>query len=321
MRINFVMSNTVYSGIFNDIIKQFKRYLSKKHELFVTQYPIDNVDIYHYHRPNLETELLPNSVVTVHHDLEDTDPWFDATTFLSKYYQADKIICLNKKQQYLLEKISNITNTVLIPHGVDDRLFTQKTKSPYVGKIIFGVISKRYGRRVKGEALLSELYKRLNVDKVSFCFIGDNRTTDMYEAQNFGFGAVAYENIPYAMYNELYKHIDILLVPSLFEGGPASIPEALYTKTPIIGRKIAMIADMVQEGINGYYLTGDPDSDAALLNNLAENKNNIFTDLVNNTYDNAFHVITWKEVVYKHIKVYEDVIKETADISIKNIDK
>jgi len=310
MRINFVMSNAVSSGIFNAIIGYFKKYLPLEHELFVTEHPLDNMDIYHYHRPNLEIYLKENSIVTIHHDLEDTDPWFDSSQFIDNYHQANKIICLNQKQKDLLELNEDLRNTIVIPHGVNTDIFKQTNRHYPSSKLKIGIVSKRYGRRVKGEALLYELYKRLDTNKIEFYFIGENRTVDIYEAEQFGFEGHIFEKLPYNMFNTLYHKIDILLVPSLFEGGPANIPEAIYTKTPIIGRKIAMISDMIKENINGYFLTGNPDEDAILLNKLASNTNNIMYSLIDNINMYTPKVLTWKDVVDKHIDLYNNLLKD-----------
>jgi len=160
MRINFVMSNNVYSGIFHAIIKYFKQYLPENCELYVTEYPLKNMDIYHYHRPNLEKKLLPNSVVTVHHDLEDTDPWFDAEEFIEKYHQADIIVCLNSLQKKFLEIEEELTNTVIIPHGIEKSLFMPiKRTFKLDKKFTIGIISKRYARRVKGKLFYMNFLK------------------------------------------------------------------------------------------------------------------------------------------------------------------
>lgn len=309
MRINFVMSNDVSSGIFDAIIKYFKQYLPDDCELFVTKYPLENIDVYHYHRPNLESTILENSVVTVHHDLDDTDPWFDSGVFIGKYHQADSIICLNTSQKNKLLKDEGLKNTTVIPHGVNTDLFSQSNRHFNNNqKLIVGVVSKRYGRRVKGEAFMLELYKRLDTDKIKFYFAGEGRTKDQLEAESFGFEAESYEYLPYSLFDQLYSKIDVLLVASLFEGGPANIPEALYTKTPILGRNIAMVSDVIVEGENGYFLTGDPSVDADKLNSLANDTNNIFTTLLKKINEATPSVLNWEEVVHNHVKVYRNIV-------------
>ncbi|HFO4188992.1 TPA: glycosyl transferase family 1, partial [Escherichia coli] len=77
---------------------------------------IDNADVYHYHRPHLESRLKENSVVTIHHDLYDTDPWLDYDKFHPRYMEAKKILCLNSSQQNYLNN-KGLMNTEIIPHG------------------------------------------------------------------------------------------------------------------------------------------------------------------------------------------------------------
>jgi len=314
MRINFVMSNNVASGIFNAIIGNFKRYMKDDNELFVTEHPLPNMDVYHYHRPNLEASLMKNSVVTVHHDLEDTDPWFDSSTFVEKYHEASSIICLNKKQSNFLLLEEELDNTVIIPHGIDKSIFSDAKKIKVDGeKLTLGIVSKRYGRRVKGEALLLELYKRLNSDSIKFVFVGHGRTEDAVLAKSYGFEADCFEDLPYSLFNNLYSSMDILLVPSLFEGGPANIPEAFYTNTPVIGRNIAMISDMIKEGKNGFFLTGNPFKDANLINDLANLKNNKFQTLLDNINSYDQRVLSWEDVVLKHISLYQSIINKNKE--------
>jgi len=111
------------------------------------------------------------------------------------------------------------------------------------------------------------------------------------------------------MFDQLYAELDLLLIPSLFEGGPANVPEAIYTRLPIIGRKIAMIDDFVVEGENGYFLTGNPDEDADLINQLADNENNIFSNLLFKINKTPTKVPTWREVVDRHFSVYQGVME------------
>lgn len=309
MRINFVMSNEVYSGIFDAIINYFREYLPQDCELYVTKYPLDNMDIYHYHRPNLEKNLRENSVVTIHHDLEDTDPWFQANEFIDKYHQADKIICLNSLQKkYLLEK-EELNNTVIIPHGIDKRIFSPRVLQKVEDrKYNFAIVSKRYGRRVKGEALMHELYKRLDTSKICFHFLGTDRTIDQEEVENLGFEAYSYEYLPYNMYNKFYENIDFLLIPSLYEGGPANLPEAIYQRIPILGRKIAMIEDYLIEGTNGFFLTGIPHIDSELIERIINDKDNLYSKMIEkiNTYE--LKVLDWEIIVKEHVTLYKTIV-------------
>lgn len=296
------MSNNVKSGIFDAINNYLLQECPSDIQLSITSEPLDNADIYHYHRPNLEKELKQNSIVTVHHDLEDTDSWFNIDDYLNRYKEAKTIVCLNSTQRKKLYNLG-FNNTEIIPHGVNKYLFKQNKKTLPIDKINIGIISKRYNRRVKGEVKFSEYLKRLDNTKFKFTFVGEGRSVEHNLATKYGFESIVFEQLPYFMFDSLYENIDILMVNSLFEGGPANIPEALYTRTPIVARRIAMISDLLVENINGIFLTDNIDYDINHINQTFLNKDN-YKKLLNNINNTDSHVLSWEDVAQKYFEIY-----------------
>lgn len=309
MIINKVMSNNIQSGIFNAFNEFFIKF--SNNEFYITEKPLKNSDIYHYHRPNLEDELLANSVVTVHHDLEDNDPWLDSSNFIDRYREAGHIVCLNTIQQNILAN-EGITNTTVIPHGYREDLFKTKKLKLYNKdeKISLGIISKRYGRRVKGEAYLLELAKRIDSDKFRFILVGDGRSEDIDMLTQLGFEINVFDRLPYNLFPEVYNEIDFLLMISLFEGGPANLPEALASGVPIISTQIAMAKDMIVDFENGIFLSGDYDKDVEKINQLFANDGELFNKFQQNLQKKQ-NIITWQEVVQKYEDVYSIVGKKS----------
>jgi len=311
MRINLVVSNNIKSSIFTAFNNFFLQYSNYNYK--VSTKPLARYDIYHYHRPNLEEYLLPNSIVTVHHDLEDNDPWFDSSNFMDKYKEAGHIVCLNTIQQNVLKE-NAIENTTVIPHGYRDDLFKLKNLKLYDKnkKISLGIISKRYRRRVKGEAYLLELIKRLDSDKFKFILVGDGRSEEAVLLNSFGFEVEVFEKLPYILYPEIYEKIDFLLMISLFEGGPANLPESLASGVPIIATNIAMVKDMIRDKENGLILSGDYDSDANKIGSLMDNNAELFNILQTNLQKSQ-DIITWQEVVKRYEIVYERVVNQNEN--------
>jgi len=305
MKINFVQSNNVKSNIFNAFNNFFLKY--SDFEYFITEKVLRTADICHYHRPNLEDKLLKNSVVTVHHDLSDNDPWFDSSNFMERYKEASHIVCLNSIQQNILKQ-NGIENTTVIPHGYRDDLFKLRKLKLYDknAKICLGIISKRYGRRVKGEAYLLELAKRLDSDKFKFILVGEGRCEDVVLLNSYGFEVKVFENLPYILYPEVYKKLDFLLMISIFEGGPANLPEALASGVPVIANNIAMAYDMIVDEKNGLLLSGDYSIDVEKINSLFDNDGKLFNKLQKNLQLKQ-DIITWKEVVQRYEKIYIEV--------------
>ena len=304
LTINHVMSQDIHSNILDSFI----RYLSKNESGYnhvQTVEPLEDADIYHYHRPHLEKKLKKNSIVTVHHDLLENDPWLSLMTFVNRYKECEKVVCLNNIQKNILVEYG-INNSVVIPHGYNDNIFKREPRENFKNKkLTLGFISKRYGRRVKGEAYFSDLIKRLDPGSIDFIFVGDGRSEEYYLTKNLGFESKVYERLPYRIFGSLYKEIDLLLMLSLFEGGPANIPEAVISNVPVAGLKVGMVPDFIEHNINGLILTGNVASDALQIMNLTTKGE--YQNLINKTVQLNKYVPTWNDVsklysnVYKHI--------------------
>lgn len=311
LKINHVMSNKINSGIYESLVSYFKRYANDC-EIVVSEKPLDDMDVYHYYRPHLENKLKPNSVVTVHHDLNDTDSWLSFDKFINRYKEAEKIICLNSNQKEFLKK-HGILNTTVIPHGYNSDIFDigyirKPIKSE---KLNIGIVSKRYGRKVKGEAYLYELIKYLDNTKFKFTLIGDGRLDDAIKLMQWGFEVEVYEYLPYKCFANLYKEMDLLLMMSSFEGGPANIPEAVVCKVPIIAFDIGMVSDFVVNNETGLLLTGDVIKDSSSINLLANNRS-LYNQLVKSCNKIPVNLYSWKEVVVENSKIYMQLAENKA---------
>jgi glycosyltransferase involved in cell wall biosynthesis len=67
-----------------------------------------------------------------------------------------------------------------------------------------------------------------------------------------------------------YDAIDVLLLPSVNEGTPVSVIEALAAKRPAVATRVGGIPDVVRDGVDGFLVDSDePDALAARLAELA----------------------------------------------------
>lgn len=306
--VNHVMSSDVKSDIFDSIIKYLRNFGDPNFTQIVSVKPIEGADVYHYHRVNLENSLMPNSVTTVHHDLDDNDHFFKSKNFIEHYRECAGIICLNKTQIQRLEGFGIPSEKLVhIPHGFNSKVLAPKktqVESRLNQKINIGMISRRYRRRVKGDAYLFELAKRLSPSDFEFTLVGRDRTLTAVELRRLGFECSAYDKFPYKMIQSFYEEIDILLMCSLFEGGPANIPEGIATQTPIFSSKIAMANDMISHGHNGIFLTMNPESDGAMLQTYALNEKKLLIQLAKKTKKYKSTAINWARVAALHTDFY-----------------
>ncbi|MDX5594973.1 glycosyltransferase family 4 protein [Pseudovibrio sp. SPO723] len=305
MKVNFVITRDLGSKIFADLFRRFAR--DGRFDLAISEKALPGADIYHFHRPQLEEHLPARSVVTVHHDLEDSDPFVSFDRFESKYRQAERIICLNTGQAEFLAQ-HGMHHTVVVPHGYDPKLFSKKPLRTYkTGEPLkLGFISRRYGRRVKGEVLLEEIFQTLPPGSAEFYLIGEGRSQDAALLESFGFSCRCYEFLPYQLFPEVYKEIDFLLMLSAHEGGPANIPEAIASGTPVLTTPVGLTRDLIVDGENGLFLSGDFKQDRETLLKVMNNENGIFDRLTQGAHMSN-KAITWNEVISRHIDIYRTV--------------
>ena len=320
MIVNHVMSADIHSGIFNDIFQYFKLYSPKDVEYVISTKPIEDANIYHYHRPHLESSLVNPSVVTIHHDLDDNDGWLGLSKFVPRYKEANTVICLNTLQQQRLAQYG-IENTVVIPHGYNESILTMKPLRRFdpKRKAVIGIVSKRYGRRVKGEAFMYELFKRLNPSLCEFVLVGNGRSVEATMLRSMGFEARVFETLPYRLFNTLYHSMDFLMMCSYHEGGPANIPEAIATGTPVFTTRVGMAADLVKESVTGMFLDGDADTDGAKIMRVVENAGGSWDNLQKASQDGRDHVISWRVSMLSNVAIYREHARQTAKQSVGEI--
>ena len=219
------------------------------------------------------------------------------------------IFCLNHTQQQILNA-KGINQTVVLPHGVDTKLFIPENKVKGNKKVVIGLFSRFYKRKVKGEDYLLELAKHLDNQKFSFLLVGEGRQTTASLLSQLGFDIEFHEVLPYRMFPRLYEKTDVLLVTSLFEGGPACVPEALAMNVPIISTKVGMSIDFIQEGINGFFIEGNIKKDIDSFHKLPDLKMN--GTLASNRSWSVPKVKDWREINKKLFDHYSRILREES---------
>ncbi|WP_417725742.1 glycosyltransferase family 4 protein [Salipiger sp.] len=310
LKVNFVISKDLKSKIFHDIFKRYLQFDPALLEVTISEQPVDGAHVHHYHRPHLETELKAPAVVTVHHDPRDVDPWLEPRKFWAVYRQTARIVCLNSLQVDDLAK-EGLTNTLVIPHGYDDIIFSKEKKTFDPGrKVNIGIVSKRYDRRFKGDAYIFELVDRLDPERVRFTLVGAGRSLDAARMREMGFEVDVFEFLPYRLFGDLYHRMDFLLMVSTYEGGPANLPEALASSTPILCTNCGMVPDLIRDGENGRILSGNIRDDMAMLDAIVDNRDGAADALFEGAHA-LQTAITWEDVIALHIRMYAEIVAET----------
>jgi len=155
---------------------------------------------------------------------------------------SDVIIVLNN---FLKEKISSLANDkpiYVLPNGLDLNIFNPD-KYPFK-KNIFTILYVGGKIKYKGyEVFLKVLdILRKRSFKINFIALGP------------GLLKVRYEEMP-----KYYARSSVLICPSLREGMPLSILEAMAMKIPVIATNIGGISEIVRNYVNGILIEpGNP---------------------------------------------------------------
>lgn len=308
--VNHVLSSgLVSSTIFDHLIERAAAAAPAGVQISRSLRPRRSAAVWHYHRANLEWRLRPHSVATVHHDLFDDREWLGLKYFLPRYREAAVIHCLNSRQQNALADLG-VTNTRVIPHGVDRRVFPappQPRRLP--GKRLrLGIFSRRYSSGIKGEFLFEPLLENLDPRRIAFVLVGEERGHEAALARARGFSADHWERLPYRLMSEAYERIDALLILSQFEGGPACLPEALGGGVPVFCTAAGMCPDFVDDAVNGIFLTGEPRRDGARIMALLDDDARGMAALNHGAFAAAAAILSWDDVMAEWHALYRAAI-------------
>jgi glycosyltransferase involved in cell wall biosynthesis len=306
LHVNHVLSSRfLTSDIFADLIDRATAAAPPGRLVTQSCRPRRRADVWHYHRANLERRLLRPAVVTVHHDPHDDRDWLRLDHFLPRYREAVIIHCLNSRQASVLAE-HGITHTRIIPHGVDREVFPipQRPRQWPNERLRLGVFSRWYATGAKGERALDALFAHLDPQQISFVFVGRGRWRDAKTARAQGFEARHWERPPYPLMAEIYATIDALLILSPFEGGPASLPEALGSGVPVLSTPVGMCRDLVQDGRNGLLLSGRAREDGDRIMGLLDGNGRGLAGLNRAAFDLAAEIPGWQTVMAQWHDLY-----------------
>ncbi len=278
-------------------------------------------DVVHIHAegPAFMTPLLKlfrkKVIVTVHGLDWQRDKWSHG--FASKYIKcgekmavryADEIVVLsNRVKDYFKDTYNR--DTVYIPNGVcapdisDAKKITEQ----------FGLQKNSYilflGRLVpeKGVHLLIDAFKKLDTDK-KLVIAGGTSDTDDYVSQ-LKEAAKTNDKIIFTGFqqgeilDELYSNAYIYVLPSLLEGMPLSLLEAMSYKNCCVVSDIAECKEVVQDkGV--ITKAGDTDSLSSALQKLCDDES-----LVHSYKESAREYIlkkfNWDDVTQKTLSLYK----------------
>jgi glycosyltransferase involved in cell wall biosynthesis len=126
--------------------------------------------------------------------------------------------------------------------------------------IVVGTISRLVGAR-KGLEHFVDMARTLAAERSDYRFVvvgeGDRRAELERRAQ----GAVQFLG-RYPDAAECYAAFDVFVMPSLWEGGPITVLEAMAMARPVVATAVGMVPEVIGDGVNGLIV---PPGDSAAL--------------------------------------------------------
>jgi len=167
---------------------------------------------------------------------------------------SSKVIVTSKEVKNLLTKKYSFKKIVMIPNGVDTNLFKQlqKTKNQKLTVLFIG--------RLEAQKNLENLifaFKNFKDSRLIFVGSGSqkNKLLKLAQEQNIDLeekNAISYEKIP-----KEFAKADIFVLPSLIEGNPKILLEAMSCQMAVLGSDVEGIREIISDGKNGLICSTD----------------------------------------------------------------
>lgn len=230
------------------------------------KYPFERI-VFHSHNPaaigilnNIRDIPLVCTIHGVNTRKSQLSHWL--TKFIIKRLIRNNVTLVGVSNQTstYYNQIINRNVIIPIPNGVKIQPRESKNKCD---KFTIGFIAQLDD--LKGWLYLFEAYNSLEnkyKEKINLIFAGignEENVTRLQELINMNNlnGNIQYLGHVKNAGNTLTPNIDLVVLPSLSEGIPMTLLEAIGNGVPILATKVGGIPEVLNEGENGYFITRD----------------------------------------------------------------
>jgi N-acetyl-alpha-D-glucosaminyl L-malate synthase BshA len=227
--------------------------------------------------------------------------------------EADSIIALTESMKKEMQKISN-KEIVVIPNGIDMNRFNDPSlnfsESLNTGEkekivIFVGNLRPEKGLRYLIKAMKYVTKKNLNI---RLLLVGEGsqkenlkklaNKLDIEDKVTFS-GKVSVEKIPVYL-----KNSDIFVLPSLHEGFPNVLLEAMASGLPVVATNVTGINEIIEDGKNGFLVQSKNSEEIAKKILLLINNNDLRKNICDENRKKASKY-SWQRTVQMLEYVYE----------------
>jgi glycosyltransferase involved in cell wall biosynthesis len=225
---------------------------------------------------------------------------------------ANAILALTENMRIKLKNIYN-TEIYIVPNGIDLEEYTGSPTIPDRKPGTKNILFVGSLRPVKGVQYLITSMKKIHEElpDARLILVGDGEEREHLEALSIQLGLQKYVEFIGKVSHEKVKtfmqQADVFVLPSLSEGFPNVILEAMACGLPIIASPVGGIPDIITNDTNGYLVEVKDTNDMAnkillLLSDDALRKK------ISDNNRNLVKKYTWENVILKLEKIYESSI-------------
>lgn len=236
--------------------------------------------------------------------------------FNSLFEKAAKVVSLGGRLTDILKrKVRNPDeNLVILPNAAYpvieyDWVNSHRHKHKETSILFVGRFASNKGIDHLFEAI-SLLSKTPHFQQFKFCLAGKGPLFKQFSSGN------AFENVEFPGFvtdeilEELFRNADVLILPTLFEGMPTVILEAMARKLPIITTDVGATKELVDE-TNGFIIPKkNPEAILEALLNFANLSQEKRRELGRNSQKKFLNNFTWEKVASEHEKVFSSLARE-----------
>jgi glycosyltransferase involved in cell wall biosynthesis len=257
-----------------------------------------------YHKP---------IVVTVHGSDAALIKQSKVLRFITRWIlrRATKVIVVSRK---LKDEITSIGvdggNIVVIYNGVNTEIFCKSMKREHTRRILWaGRMSTE-----KNLPTLIHAFKSVTTQMpdATLTLLGDGDRRKEIESLIAALGLSSEVYLPgfksHTEVAEYMKQCDVFVLPSLSEGFPLTVIEAMAIGRPVVVAAVGALPEFIQHGENGYLVDPrDPGQLATTLVDLLQDP--CKRQKVGESAAHAVRQLSWDQIAEKTHRVYEEVIQ------------
>jgi len=263
---------------------------------------------------------IPPYVIVIHGG--GMHPWKPKIIHKRFFQHADEIIAVSKIIKIEYEKRCGRKILVIPPlipfresKNLQEKLRTKYGFDGYDLIVIFvGAVKKIKGCDILLDAFLDLGTEYLEKYHLKLLYVGDGPMKAPLMKRVYEKGLNKYVrflgNIRYEKISDLYRMSDIYVIPSLFEGTPIALLEAMFNGLSIIGTDTAGISNIISSDRNGLLFQKEDIVDLKeKMKKLVEDKE-LRMRLGRNAKEDYVKTHNFDNMICDHIKLYKTIIQE-----------